>query len=138
MDRSSQSPLDRLLPPLAEPAYATLRFVAGAMFTLHGLGKVFGLFSTSQPDVGSQLWIGGVLELGCGAAIAVGLYTRIAAFLASGMMAVAYCQFHWKFQFGSSFFPTVNKGEPALLYCFLFLYIACKGTGIWTFGRQQR
>ena len=138
MDRSAQTPLDRRLPQLAEPAYAALRFVAGAMITLHGLDKVFGFLSTFQPSVGSQLWIGGVLELVCGAAVALGLYTRVAAFLASGMMAVAYCQFHWKFQFDSAFFPTVNKGEPALLYCFVFFYVACKGSGIWSLGLRPR
>lgn len=140
MDRTSSSPLIRLLAPRAEHAYALLRVVAGAMFTFHGVQKVFGVLTDHQPAVGSQLWIGGVLELVCGAAIALGLFTRLAAFLASGMMAVAYFQFHWKFQFDAGFIPTVNKGELAVLYCFVFLYVACKGAGVWSLdsGRPER
>ena len=75
----------------------------------------------------SQAWIGGVIELVTGLAIAVGVRTTWAAFLASGTMAVAYIQFHWKLDFGSGFLPAVNGGEPALLYALLFLYIACRG-----------
>jgi putative oxidoreductase len=75
----------------------------------------------------SQAWIGGVIELVTGLAIALGVKTTWAALLASGTMAVAYIQFHWKFAFGSGFLPVVNGGEPALVYCFLFLYIACRG-----------
>jgi len=127
MDRSSPLYLNRLA-PLAEHTYALLRIIAGALFMFHGVQKVFGILGDQQP-MGSQLWIGGVIELLCGAAIALGLFTRLAAFLASGMMAVAYFQFHWKFQFDAAFFPAVNKGELAVLYCFLFLYIACKGGG---------
>jgi len=127
MDRKSPLHMHRLA-PFAEHAYALLRVVAGAMFMFHGVQKVLGVLGEMQP-VGSQLWIGGVLELVCGAAIALGLFTRLAAFLASGVMAVAYIQFHWKFQFGAAFFPAVNQGELAVLYCFVFLYIACKGGG---------
>jgi putative oxidoreductase len=79
-----------------------------------------------------------VLELVCGAAIALGLFTSLAAFLASGMMAVAYCQFHWQFRVDANFFPAINQGEPALLYSFLFLYIACKGGGYYSLGGANR
>ena len=132
--------MDNRVTPLAERAYALLRIVAGAMFTFHGVQKLFGVLTDHQPAVGSQLWIGGVIELTCGPAIALGLYTSVAAFIASGMMAVAYFQFHWKFQFDSNFFPTVNKGELAVLYCFVFLYMACRGSGRWSVdaGRRQR
>lgn len=123
---------DNPLHPLAERTYALLRIVAGAMYTFHGIQKVFGVLSEHEPPVGSQLWIGGVLELVCGTAIAMGLFTRLAAFLASGTMAVAYIQFHWKFQFDSEFFPAVNQGELAVVYCFAFLYMACKGAGPWS------
>jgi len=116
-------------------AYALMRIVTGSMFTFHGVQKVFGVLSDHQPEIGSQLWVGGVLELLCGAAIALGLFTRWAAFLASGMMAVAYIQFHWKLQFDSNFFPAVNKGELAVVYCFVFLYIACRGAGAWSRDR---
>ena len=138
MDPASSSPLQRLLAPFTERAYALLRIVAGAMLTFHGVQKIFGVLSEQQPPVGSQLWIGGLLELVCGAAIALGLCTRLAAFLASGMLAVAYIQFHWKFQFNSAFFPTVNKGELAVLYSFVFLYFACKGGGIWSVDAARR
>jgi putative oxidoreductase len=138
MNHTSPSPLQRVLAPHAERAYALLRIVSGAMFTFHGVQKVFGVLMNDPPPVGSQLWIGGVIELVCGIAIALGFYTRLAAFLASGTMAVAYTQFHWKLQFDAAFFPGVNKGELALLYCFVFLFIACKGAGVWSVERSRR
>jgi putative oxidoreductase len=110
-------------------AYAALRFMAGWMFAFHGMQKVLGLWSDFRPPVGSQLWIGGTLEMVCGLAVALGIGTRWAAFLASGTMAVAYFQFHWKFAFGRAFFPAINKGELAVLYCFVFLLIATRGGG---------
>ena len=124
--------LDRLLTPLTEPVYAVLRIVAGLLFAFHGLQKVFGMLSEFQPPVGSQLWIGGVIEIVAGFMIALGFLTVWAAFLASGTMAVAYIQFHWKFAFGGSFFPAVNEGELAVVYAFLFLFIACRGAGSWS------
>jgi len=113
-------------------AYALMRIVAGFMFSFHGAQKVLGMLAEMQPAIGSQLWIGGVIELVGGLAIMLGLGTRWAAFICSGEMAVAYFQFHWKFQMGPAFFPGVNKGELAVLYCFVFLLIACKGAGIWS------
>ena len=74
-----------------------------------------------------------VIELVCGILILIGFQTRWAAFLASGTMAVAYFQFHWKFQFGAAFFPGVNQGELAVLYCFVFLYMATRGGVKWCF-----
>src|SRR5688500_12827896 len=91
-----------------EIAYVLLRVVAGLMFAFHGVQKVFGVLTDHQPPVGSQLWIGGLIELVCGFAIALGLLTPLAAFLASGTMAVAYFQFHWKLAGGAQFFPAVN------------------------------
>lgn len=123
---------------LSERAYALLRILAGALFAFHGVQKVFGVLAESQPPVGSQLWIGGVIELLCGVAVALGLFTRVAAFLASGTMAVAYFQFHWKLQLGSGFFPTVNGGELAVLYCFVFLFVASRSAGPWSLdGRRS-
>ena len=119
---------------LSDRIYALLRIVSGFLFTFHGLQKIFGLLTESQPEVGSQFWIGGVLELVLGIAICLGIATSLAAFLASGMMAVAYIQFHWDFQWDSSFFPVVNGGELAVVYCFLFLYMAAKGSGPWSFA----
>jgi len=131
------STLSGRLAPLSERTYAILRIVAGAMFMFHGVQKIFGVLSEFQPAVGSQLWIGGVLELLCGAAIVLGFSTRWAAFLASGMMAVAYLQFHWKFSFDATFFPTINQGELALLYSFVFLYMAGRGDGPWSLGKWR-
>ena len=124
--------LSRMISPLTEPVYAALRIVAGLLLAFHGLQKVFGIFSEFQPPVGSQLWIGGVIELVAGFMIALGFFTVWAAFLASGTMAVAYTQFHWKFAFGSAFFPAINKGELAVVYAFLLLFIACRGAGAWS------
>jgi putative oxidoreductase len=109
--------------------YTLLRVIAGIMFSFHGIQKLFGVLSKFSPEIGSQMWIGGVIEFVTGVLIIIGFQTRIAAFLASGTMAVAYIQFHWKFQFDSMIFPTINKGELALLYAFVFLFIACKGSG---------
>jgi putative oxidoreductase len=120
----------------AESAYALMRIVAGFLFAFHGAQKILGILSEFHPPVGSQLWIGGVIELAGGLAIMLGIGTRWAAFICSGEMAVAYFQFHWKFQLGAQFFPTINKGELAVLYCFLFLYIACRGAGKWSLDRE--
>ncbi len=117
------------LAPHTDTVYRVLRVVAGVLFAFHGVQKVFGVLTDHQPAVFSQLWIGGVLELVTGAMVAAGFLTRWGAFVASGMMAVAYTQFHWKLNFNASFFPAVNKGELALVYSVLFLYIACKGSG---------
>jgi len=121
--------LSRFLTPLTDPVYATLRIIIGLLFAFHGLQKVFGVLSEFQASAGSQLWIGGVIEIVTGLLIACGFLTVWAAFLASGTMAVAYTQFHWKFGFDSAFFPAVNKGELALVYALVFLFIACRGAG---------
>lgn len=117
------------LGPWTELIYAVLRIVAGAAFMLHGLQKVFGLLDGNKQPLLSQMGVGGLIELVGGALIAIGLFTRWAAFVCSGTMAVAYIQFHWKGSFDSGFFPVVNGGELALIYCFLFLYIAARGAG---------
>jgi len=111
-------------------SYAALRIVSGAIFTFHGVQKIFGVLTEHQPPLGSQLWLGGMIELVCGLLIVVGFQTRWAAFLSSGTMAVAYIQFHWKFRLGAEFFPAINGGDAAILYCFVFLYIACRGSGV--------
>ena len=122
--------LPNLLAPAQERVYGALRIVTGLLFAIHGMQKVFGILTENQPPVGSQLWIGGVIELVAGLLIAVGFLTSYAAFISSGTMAVAYIQYHWKFAFDSSFFPVINRGELALIYAFLFLFIACKGGGL--------
>lgn len=128
--------LQRLLAPHSGRAYALLRIVSGLLFAFHGAQKILGVLTDHQPEIGSQMWIGGLIELVAGLLIAGGLYTRLSAFLASGTMAVAYLQFHWKLALGAAFFPAVNKGELAVLYAFIFLYIACNGPGVWSLDRR--
>lgn len=130
--------LAKLLAPRAEAFFAALRIVSGLAFAFHGVQKLFGLYAKSQPALGSQVWFGGLIELVCGLAIALGLFTAWAAFLASGTMAVAYVQFHWKFQLGEQLWPAVNKGELALVYAFLFLYVAARGAGPWSLERRLK
>ena len=128
----------KFLEKFTEPAYALMRIVTGFMFGFHGVQILFGvLLPMPKPPVGSQAWIGGIIELICGLAVMLGLQTRLAAFLASGTMAVAYFQFHWKFQLGSQIFPAVNNGELSALYSFLFLFIACRGAGKWGLDKQK-
>ena len=110
------------LEKLEPPVYATLRIVAGVLMACHGFGKIFGVIGHTVP-LASQLGVGGVL-------VALGLGTRIAAFILSGEMAVAYFQFHWKLDFsGYKFLPVVNQGELAVVYCFLFLWFCVRGAG---------
>ena len=127
----------KFLSRYADFAYAILRIVSGILFLSHGIQKIFGVLAEFQPPMGSQLWIGGMIELICGVLIVIGFQTRWAAFLASGTMAVAYLQFHWKFQFNSEFLPAINGGDAAILYCFVFLFIACRGSGIWSLDKSE-
>ena len=120
----------------ADHAYAVMRIVTGFMFSFHGAQKILGVLSEFQPPVGSQLWFGGIIELLGGLAVMLGWQTRWAAFLCSGTMAVAYFQFHWKFQMGPQFFPAINKGELAALYCFVFLVIAARGGVKWSLDNK--
>ncbi len=120
----------------ADKIYALMRIVAGFMFTFHGFQKILGLYAEFHPAVGSQLWIGGVIELIGGLLVMLGLQTRWAAFICSGEMAVAYFQFHWKVQLGPQFFPAINKGELAVLYSFVFLYIASRGGVKWSIDKK--
>jgi len=114
----------------AERIYAGLRILAGLMFMQHGLQKVFGLFG-GLPNAGPWItWTAGPIELVGGALIALGLFAGPAAFICSGQMAVAYLWFHW--QRLGEFFPILNHGEPAVLYCWVFLLIAARGSGIWS------
>ena len=115
-----------------EPAYAFLRIVAGLMFAMHGAQKLLGMFGGQQMPMMTQPWFAGVIEVIAGIMIAVGLFTSIAAFIASGEMAFAYFIAHAP----KSWNPLANGGELAVLYCFLFLYIATRGGGRWSVERR--
>ena len=112
--------------------FALLRIVSGLMFMLHGTQKILGWPPGQKPGTMPPFsWpagIAGLIEIVCGALIVVGLLTGIAAFIASGEMAVAYFMVH----FPHGWIPLVNKGELAAVYCFVFLYIAAHGAGIWS------
>jgi putative oxidoreductase len=118
------------LKPHAEKIYAALRIFAGLMFMQHGLQKIFGLLVAGEPQAMPPFiqYGGGSIELVGGALVAIGLFTAPAALLNSGMMAVAYFMVHAS----QGFFPVLNKGELAVLYCWVFLFIAAKGSGIWS------
>jgi putative oxidoreductase len=116
-----------ILGRFAPQLYAILRFVAGVLFAFHGAQKLFGLFGGQQMPLVSQFGLAGVIELVGGVMIAVGFLTSLAAFVASGEMAYAYFTVHAP----KGTIPIQNAGELAALYCFLFLYISARGTGVW-------
>jgi putative oxidoreductase len=121
--------------PLSDRALALLRIVAGAVFVSYGTMKLFGYPQGATPyppfSLTSQLGIAGILETFGGLAIVLGLLTRPVAFILAGEMAVAYFQAHAP----QSFFPVVNNGVPAVLYCFVFLYLSVAGGGAWSVDR---
>jgi putative oxidoreductase len=118
--------------PWASRMLAVLRIVAGLVFVSAGTMKLFGYPPSPVPlppfHLLSETGIAGILETFGGLAIVLGLLTRPVAFVLAGEMAVAYFQFH----FPQSFFPTVNNGIPAVLYCFLYLYLTFAGAGSWS------
>jgi putative oxidoreductase len=121
--------MQSLLAPYSPTLYALLRIVAGLLFLQHGVQKLFGWLGGPGPlPLLSQLGLAGVVETFGGLAIAVGLFTSPVAFVASGQMAVAYLQAHLP----RGPWPVQNGGEPAVLFCFLFLYIASRGSGKWS------
>lgn len=119
-------------------AYAALRVVTGLLFLFHGLQKLFGMYGGQVAPMGSLFWVAGVLELAGGLLVMVGLLTPIVAFILSGEMAVAYFKVHLP----QAFWPIENQGELAALYCFIFLFIATRGSGMFSldraFGRSDR
>ena len=112
--------------------YFLLRIVSGFLFWQAGSLILFGWFGGmpggEKVHLMSQTGIGGVLEFFGGILIVVGLFTRPVAFILSGMMAVAY----WQFHFPSGHWPVQNQGMPAVLFCFIFLYMAARGAGEWS------
>src|SRR3954469_12462623 len=110
---------------------ALLRIVTALLFMEHGLAKLID-FPVPQPGVPSPvpalLLAAAIIEVGGGILIPIGLFTRLVAFICAGEMAIGYFMFH----FPKSFWPIVNMGEAAILYCFIFLYLAAAGPGAWS------
>lgn len=110
---------------------SVLRIAAALIFIAHGTQKLFGFPAPPQsglPAAFSLYWIGGVLEAFGGLLLLIGLFTRPVAFLLSGQMAVAY----WMFHAPRGVYPLLNGGDASILYCFVFLYLACAGGGVWS------
>lgn len=131
--------------PLEGYALSLLRIIAGFMFSFHGWQKIFGLFGGmggqgARAAALSLPWFAGVLELFGGLLIVLGLFTRPVAFVLAGEMAIAYFRVHAP----RAFLPIANAGELAVMYCFVFLYLAAAGAGpisldsmIWRGGRKN-
>jgi putative oxidoreductase len=121
-----------------------LRIVSGLLFVEHGTQKVLGFPPGPGPHPGfnlsSMVGVSGALELIGGTLLIIGFFTRITAFILSGEMAVAYFGVHLGLFMGhaQSFYPIVNKGEIAVLYCFVFLYLAAAGGGPWSVDHMRR
>jgi putative oxidoreductase len=119
---------------LAAYSHSLLRIIIGFLFSCHGAQKILGMFGGMPPGTGGKaalfsfIWVGGILELVGGILILVGLFTRFTAFILSGEMAVAYFMVH----FPHGFWPIKNGGEPAVFYCFVFLYFAASGAGLFS------
>lgn len=128
--------------PFSAQAYAALRIVTGFLFSLHGAQKLIGWPAPMPMEAPPFIvWIAGPIELIGGLLVMIGLQTRWAAFLSSGLMAAAYFMAHAFSKVGEMGFvglsPTNNGGELAVLYCFLFLYIAGRGAGIWSVDGER-
>jgi putative oxidoreductase len=117
---------------IAQAAFGVLRVMTGLLFMEHGVAKLFGFpTANAHPAAFSLLWFAGILECFGGLLVALGLLTRPVAFLLSGEMAIAYFMAHAP----RSFYPLINGGEAAVLFCFLFLYFAAAGGGRWSLDR---
>jgi putative oxidoreductase len=109
-----------------------MRIMVGLLFMEHGTAKLLGFPpGTAAPALFTLHWFAGVIEMVGGALVALGLLTRIAAFIMSGEMAIGYFMSHAPL----NFFPLVNRGDAAVLYCFIFLYLAVAGGGCWSLDR---
>ena len=108
-------------------ALAALRIMAGLLFLEHGLIKMIGFPGPGPETLPPLILVAGLIETFGGLLLVLGLFTRPAAFLSSGLMAAAYFIGHA----GGGFWPSANGGEAAILYCFVFLYIFVAGPGAW-------
>ena len=126
--------MDRWLGKYGDWIYAAMRLVSGLLFACHGAQKLFGVLGGQSQLGDPRLFTAGIIEFGGGLLIAIGLWTSYTAFIASGEMAVGYFTVHAQ----AGFWPIVNKGELAVLYCFVFLFIASYGSGICSVDRLVR
>ena len=125
--------MDRLLGTYSPYLYALMRIVLGVLFACHGAQKLFGVLGGTTGDLLSLRGLAGIIEFVGGLLIAVGFLTSYAAFIASGEMAVAYFMAHVP----RGFWPIQNNGELAVMYCFIFLYIASRGVGVWGIDKAR-
>lgn len=131
--------MKKFLGKYQDQTYALMRIVVGFLFLCHGAQKLLGLLGGIDGEGGtvallSKGGVAGAIELIAGLAIMLGVVTRWAAFLSSGLMAVAYFMAHQP----SGALPIQNRGELAAVYAFVFLFIASRGSGIWSLGRKSR
>lgn len=120
--------MNRWLGKYAELLYAVMRLVIGLLFACHGAQKLFGVLGGTSQLSSPMMLTAGVVEFAGGLLVALGLWASWAAFVASGEMAVAYFMVHA----AGGFWPIVNKGELAVVYCLVFLFIASRGSGSWS------
>jgi putative oxidoreductase len=138
--------LDARLAGYHSPVLSAFRIIFGLLYTIHGSQKLFGwpigLPSGAPVAVGDwPLWWAGLIEFVLGILITIGLFTRIAAFIAAGEMAFAYFYQHWPPLKGgptASFWPIANGGELAIMFCFAFLLIATTGAGVAAVDARRR
>jgi len=123
--------IERTLAPWQPQLLSVLRFMAGLEILQHGTAKILHFPTVAQManlPIGSLSWVGGIIELVGGTLMVIGLFTRPTAFILCGFTAVAYFMVHAS----KSFFPILNGGELAVLYCFVFLYLVAAGPGPWS------
>ena len=139
-NRESQPRVMNSLKRFADPVYCLMRLIVGLMFACHGAQKILGWFAApGKPPMQLDTLgtIGGWIELVGGLLLAIGLLTPVAAFVASGMMAVAFFKAHFNAT-GNGWVPLVNRGELAVVYCWLFLFIVFYGPGRWSVDALMR
>ncbi len=117
--------MESLLGKYSEACYGLMRIVVGLLFACHGAQKLFGMFGGIGAAASPLMTAAGIVEFFGGALVALGIGAGYVAFITSGEMAAAYFMMH----VSGGFWPIVNKGELAVLYCFVYLYIASKGSG---------
>ena len=125
--------MERVLGRFAPQLYAAMRIVTGFLFACHGAQKLFGALGGQQVPLMSLMGLAGIIEFFGGLMIAIGFQTGTAAFIASGFMASAYFMAHAP----RGPLPIQNQGELAVVYCFVFLYIAARGSGVWAVDRAR-